>query len=201
MPVTVEMFGPQAQTLRVDVYPLASQVPVQQNVNATEWIPTRYRATFNSLAEGKYHLLLKSLDGYVVNSCQITIKGTGVQYGYDAQMRLEEKLEYVSPNAPVITIPAPTDPTQTTAWARCYGPDGALKANVMVEIKAQGPAKADHGVFAAGPISATSDAQGIVTITIPRVAGLRFMVRAEQGEWVPFMGCNASTIELPAMVG
>jgi hypothetical protein len=198
----IEIAGPQGQTLQVDVYPLDSSVAVLTNVATSEFIPTRYRAELGVTVTGTYHVLLRSLDGLVVSSGQVNLKGgTALQYVEDIPFSVTHRIDAVVPAAPVVMIPAPEDSTQTAAWTYCYDEHGAPQAGVSIEIRAHGPERAPYGAFANSIAHTVSDANGVATILIPRVAGLTFRARREQGQWVTFNGINSETLRLPALVG
>jgi hypothetical protein len=202
MSQVIEISGPQGQTLQVDVYPLNSAVPVLAGVATSEFIPTRYRAELGITNTGTYQVLLKSLDGMVVTSGQVRLKGGGSpQYVEDLPFAVISRIDAATPEAPVVMIPAPEDSTQTAAWTYCYDENGNARPGVSIEIRAHGPERALYGAFANTVAHTVSDANGVATIMIPRVAGLAFRARREQGQWVTFNGVNADTLRLPALLG
>jgi len=104
------------------------------------------------------------------------------------------------PEGPVVTIPAPST-GQTTAWAACYDEHGVPESGVIIEVKLHSQGTATKHAWDAKTHCATSNAQGIASILIPRNAGLRFAVRRNRGQWVIFSGADQATLELPAIVG
>ncbi|MDG4549863.1 MAG: hypothetical protein P9F19_01430 [Candidatus Contendobacter sp.] len=88
---------------------------------------------------------------------------------------LETRLEEQVPTGPVVVLPAP-GPGQTVAWTMCYDEHGAAETGVVIQIKLVQPAGAGLALDGA-VVEAVSDGDGLVTVAIPRGAGLRFSAR------------------------
>lgn len=113
---------------------------------------------------------------------------------------LETRLEEQVPTGPVVVLPAP-GPGQTVAWTMCYDEHGAAETGVVIQIKLVQPAGAGLALDGA-VVEAVSDGDGLVTVAIPRGAGLRFSARrGSVGAWTPFNGVDADTVALPALRG
>lgn len=112
-----------------------------------------------------------------------------------------DRLLAAVPAGPAAVIPSPPSATQTTAYAYCFDEHGALAEGVTVEVALRAASGTDlySKVFA----TATSDDDGLATLTIPRGGSLDFAVRrgGAPNRWVPFRGVNAATLHLPGTIG
>ena len=102
------------------------------------------------------------------------------------------------PTGPVVVIPAPAA-GQTTAWTMCYDETGEAEEGVSVSVKLI--AATGSGAYDKAFITATSEASGLVSLAIPRGAGLQFSARRGTGPWTAFSGVDAETLALPALLG
>lgn len=100
-----------------------------------------------------------------------------------------------------LVVPPSHQSGQTTAWVYCVSKGGTPQSGIPITIRAVGVGSAASVAIESGVVSAVSDAAGLATLLIPRVAGMRFAVRRGVGEWIPFSGVDADTLQLPAMIG
>jgi hypothetical protein len=121
----------------------------------------------------------------------------------DAVAALEARLavlDPILPEVPSVVIPAPISPASTVAWCYCVDAHGAPDPGVEITIYAIS-AGADGTAFTPAPMVAIADAQGLATVEIPRQAGMTFSARRGQGRSATFVGVDADSLELPAILG
>lgn len=117
----------------------------------------------------------------------------------EAVEAVEARIAEQVPDGPVVPVPAPAA-GQTTAWALCYNGAGVAEEGVSISVKLVS-ATGSGSAYDKEVITATSDANGMAALAIPRGDTLRFSARRGTGAWVTFSGVDAETLELPALLG
>jgi hypothetical protein len=79
----------------------------------------------------------------------------------------------------------------------CYSSAGAVQSGIVVQLVQTGVP--ESGIVVSGVLTDTSDANGIVEITIPQQAA--YIVRRESGPWITGTAPDATTGTLPPLVG
>ena len=125
---------------------------------------------------------------------------TGLLWPWLMQFPLGRLAEQVA-SGPVVTLPAPPTDYQTTVYGTCYDDDGSLKEGVTVTLSIDSAKQAGHGLYTKHERTDLSDANGLVTFSIPRNPALRFSLRVGEGQAVTFQGVDAETLELPIGIG
>lgn len=153
------------------------------------YVPTQAETNYATAS----YLFVNSAAAIVEKSFDID-QATWIKGVYD-------KILAAVPSLPAAVIPAPPSATQTTAFAYCFDEHGALASGVLVEVAMRTAGGTDlySSVFA----TATSDSNGLATLTIPRGSQLDFAVRrgGAPNRWMTFRGVNAATLRLPGTIG
>lgn len=111
-----------------------------------------------------------------------------------------ERIVFQVPDGPVITLAAPVA-GQTTAWTVCYDEHGVAEAGVSIQVKLYAGIQGPGAAYDGATLTATSGANGVASLQLPRNAALRFKCRRGTGPWIAFSGVDAETLELPLLIG
>lgn len=164
---------------RIILRPVSGVVPAQANVRSgTVYGDAAYTGSLSVPPPDRVSVGVPTDDtvgtGYITAAdlaADPTIAGiaSGVQ-------TINDRIVYNVPAGPVVSIPAPSGPTKTIAWAYCYDVHGALAAGIEVVIRMR-DAGGLKGAYSAQVVKALSGADGIATLEIPRNPKAHFDVR------------------------
>jgi hypothetical protein len=190
-----------------------SDVPTTGEIWASSSCPTPeenaavvWSAAARTLTAGTRDAVIDSialdLDDVVRNTNNIPTDAAGVSDLEPLQSAIDaiaERLEEQVPTGGVVVLPQP-QAGSTVAWVVAVDETGALEADVDFELYLSA-VKGDGTGYTSDVQEATSDAEGLVTFTIPRGEHLSFRCRRSGGEWISFYGDDADVLEMPAMIG
>jgi len=114
---------------------------------------------------------------------------------------IEARLSEQVLTGPVLVVPAPASSGEMIAWCRCWDEHGVLEEGVLIEVQLVGVPRGTGDAYDMTLSSATSDAGGLASLSIPRGAGFKFRARRNGGTWKSFSGADAESIELPDFLG
>ena len=161
---------------------------VAANLQATDGVATIAANTLTAVSTNTVDLtpVLEAIDSHVVDLTPVT----------DACAEIKSRFDAVTPGS--ITV-IPQSPSGTsTAYGHVRDANGAPLAGETVTLRVT-QAHGTGTILDATPITATSDAEGLVTFTIIRspdiVYSVQFGLRTEK-----FRGVDAATVQLPSMI-
>jgi len=132
----------------------------------------------------------------LVDTLADDVVGTSGYLIVDIHSRLEEQVE----EGPVMVLPAPAI-DQTTAWCLCYDENGLPEEGVSIYVQCVG-ASGTSAAYDTNAVIMVSNVDGVAAGGIPRGANLSFEARrGQRGRRVSFVGVDADTLALPALLG
>ncbi len=204
MSAIIEVIAPPGETLTAALFPLGSDTAPVAGVVLTErtHVAGVYRGSFAAGPSGPHRVLVFDANDALLASTSVVLTGNDGQVAYcsDEALILSRIEEQVA-SGPVVTLPAPPTDYQTTVYGFCYDDDGSLKEGVTVTLSIDSAKQAGHGLYTKQERTDVSDANGLVTFSIPRNPSLRFSLRVGDGQAVTFQGVDAASLELPLCVG
>ena len=204
MSVTIEVIAPPGEPLTATLFPWGAETAAVTDVALTERINSAgvYRGMFTAGPEGAHRVLVFNANDALLASTSVVLTGDDGQVAYcsDEALILSRIEEQVA-SGPVAAVPAPPTDYQTTVHGTCYDDDGSLKAGVTVTLSIDSAKQAGHGLYTKHERTDISDANGLVTFSIPRNPSLRFSLRVGDGQAVTFQGVDAASLQLPLCVG
>ena len=102
---------------------------------------------------------------------------------------------------PVLVVPAPASSGETIAWCRCWDEHGDAEEGVLIEVQLVSVPKGTGDAYDTAIASASSNADGLASVSIARGDGFKYRTRRNGGQWKAFTGVDADSIELPDFVG
>ena len=140
---------------------------------------------------------------FALDSATYTLAITKAGYSFTPASRVVDGAEAFEEEMTQVAITPAGDPSQTVGYLTTYDAQGAAQASVVIEfqlLEASGdPGRSFPGV----PFSSTSDANGNLTVDLLRET--RYQARRNRdggfGEWVAFTTDDASTYQLPEVIG
>lgn len=122
--------------------------------------------------------------------------------GYQIGETYDRMVTQVPGTGPVVSIPGPSDLSQTVAYAYCYDENGAPLEGVTVTIQIATTSMTGGGAAYSGAVvTATSNSDGLASVEIPRGTHITFRARRGNGRWMQFAGDDADTVQIPYIVG
>jgi len=205
MAVTIELVALSGvQPLTGALYPLGSDTAAVEDIALTERTNSKscYRGTFAAGPSGIHRVLAFDDDDVLLLSTLVSLSGEDDEVAYcsDDAILLARLAAQVA-EGPVAAVPAPPAEYQTTVYGYCYDDDGSLLEGAVVSLSIDQARSTGHGLYSKRPRTATSDANGLVTFTIPRNASLRFQISVGSGAAITFQGVDAAELHLPIVVG
>jgi hypothetical protein len=121
-------------------------------------------------------------------------------YTYTATTHVVDGTEAVAPEMTAVAIAGAADPSQTNAYVYTYDAHGDLEASVTLSFAlVTPPTTPDNSAHTATAFTATSDANGLLTVALMRQAVYR--ARRGSGMYVEFTTADAVTYALPQVLG
>ena len=102
---------------------------------------------------------------------------------------------------PVLVVPAPASSGETIAWCRCWDEHGDAEEGVLIEVQLVSVPKGTGDAYDTAIASASSNADGLASVSIARGDGFKYLTRRNGGQWKAFTGVDADSIELPDLMG